>query len=450
MREGGVLVRGGTLLLPQGMVEADVKVVEGKVAAIGRGLDPSGVEEVIDARGLLVMPGAVDEHVHMREPGLEYKDDFDHGTLAAALGGVTTVIDHPNTLPPVDSAERLRQKASLLGPKARVDFALLGVLHDGNVDRFGEILEAGAAGFKVFLGPTTGNIPPPSDANLYRIMELSAKHGTTIAFHAEDNSIVALFTERVRSSGRTDPEAHADARPPLAEELAIAKIGLFARRTGGRALVVHVSSSEALEAIERERANGTRIYAETCPHYLVLDVEDYRRYGPLIKVNPPIRGGDHRRRLLRALAEGRIDTLGSDHAPHAPHEKEGDVWSAAAGMPGVQTLLPIALDLALGGAMPLEELPRLLSENPARLFGLYPMKGAIQVGSDGDLVVVDPRGETVVTADWLAYKHKLSPYIGRRLRGRIVHVILRGNVIVRDGKYVGQPVGRFVAGRRTR
>jgi len=438
-----LLVKNGLIVSSSGVYSSDIKIVDGVIVEIGKDLSKAGVEEVIDARGLYVLPGVVDEHVHMREPGLEYKDDFEHGSKAAIKGGVTTVIDHPNTLPPVDTPSRLLDKARLLESKAYVDFALLGVLHDGNIQYFEDMLSEGAVGFKVFMGPTTGNIPPPSDPSLHEILRLSAKTNTRVMFHAEDHALVTYFTERAKRLGE-DPALHIEARPPLAEVYSIVKIATMAKYTGGKAHIVHISSRDALEAIMRAREAGVDITAETCPHYLVLDVEDYAKYGSLMKVNPPIRGGVHRKALLEAVASGLFEAIGSDHAPHSPEEKRRSIWEAAAGFAGVQTLLPIMLDLALRGAIPITSIPRLLSENPARLFKLWPFKGTIMPGSSGDLVIVDPSSEHIVTAEWLEYKHKLSPYIGWRLKGRIKYVVLRGHIVVKDGELTGVKVGKWI------
>jgi len=444
---GSVLVKNGLVVTPLGVFKWDVRVVDGVIVEIGSGLQATGVEEVIDASGHYVFPGVVDEHVHMREPGLEYKDDFEHGSRAAIKGGVTTVIEHPNTIPPIDEPSRILQKAKLLEQKAYADFALLGVLHDANVHLFEEMLSTGATGFKVFMGPTTGNIPPPSDSTLCEIMSMSAKTGTRVLFHAEDYGIISYFTSKLKATGREDPLVHEEARPPLAEVYGIAKIAVIAKYTGGFAHILHVSSKDALKAINEAKQIGVNITAETCPHYLVLDRDDYYKYGSLIKVNPPIRGGIHRKALLEAVSRGEIEVVGSDHAPHAPEEKLKAIWEAAAGLAGVQTLFPLMLDLALRGVLPITVLPRVLSENPAKMFNLWPWKGSLLPGSSGDLVLVDPRGGTEVTVNWLEYKHKLSPYVGWRLKGRIVHVILRGNTVVREGEFTGKRVGRWIRRR---
>jgi dihydroorotase len=435
-----ILVRNGLVITSTGIYQLDVRIEDGLITEIGRGLPASGVEEVIEARGHYVLPGVVDEHVHMREPGLEYKDDFEHGSKAAVKGGVTTVIEHPNTIPPVDTPSRLREKAEILKSKAYVDFALTGVLHDGNTHLFEDILAEGAVGFKVFMGPTTGNIPPPSDSSLYEILSKSAKYNTRIMFHAEDHALVVYFTEKARKLGE-NPILHRDARPPVAEVYSIAKIATIAKYTGGKPHIVHVSSIDALEAVLNARKLGVDITAETCPHYLVLGEEDYSKYGSLVKVNPPIRGGIHREKLLEAVAKGYFDAIGSDHAPHTPEEKSKSIWEASAGFAGVQTMLPLMLDLAIRGYIPLTNIPKLLSENPAKLFKLWPFKGSILPGASGDLVIVDPNTEFVVTPEWLEYKYKISPFTGWRLKGRVKHVVLRGSIVVRDGELTGVKTG---------
>ncbi|MET1159537.1 MAG: dihydroorotase family protein [Thermoprotei archaeon] len=438
-----ILVKNGLVVTSTGIYKLDIKILDGTIEEIGRDLSRNGVEEVIDASKHYVLPGVVDEHVHMREPGLEYKGDFEHGSRAAIKGGVTTVIDHPNTLPPVEGSTKLLSKAKLLESKAYVDFALTGVLHDGNLHEFEDMLEAGAVGFKVFLGPTTGNLPAPGDPALYEILEKSGKTGTRVMFHAEEYSLVKYFTEKARKRG-SDPSLHDDARPPLAEAYSIARIAVIAKYTHGKPHIVHISSRDALETVLRAREADVDITAETCPHYLVLDKSDYAKYGSLIKVNPPIRSREHREYLLEAVRKGLFDAIGSDHAPHAPEEKSKSIWEAASGFAGVQTLLPIMLDLALRELIPLTSIPRLLSENPAKLFKLWPYKGSLLPGASGDLVIVDPSGETIVTSEWLEYKHKLSPFIGWKLRGRIKHVILRGHLVVRNGELTGIRIGKWI------
>ncbi|MEM1628451.1 MAG: allantoinase AllB [Desulfurococcaceae archaeon] len=440
----GVLVKNGLIVLPEGLFKRDIKVKDGVIVEIGIGLSNTGVDHIINASGKLVFPGIIDEHVHMREPGLEYKEGFEHGSRAAIKGGVTTVIDQPNTIPPVEDPDKVLAKAKLLENKAYTDFALLGVLHDENIEHFEEMIHSGVVGFKVFMGPTTGGISPPSDISLLRILERSRDMDVTVMFHAEDHSLVAYFMERIRGSGRVDPFVHVESRPVIAEVYAISKILTLASNVNARVHIAHVSSKEGLEAIKVAMSYGVRVTSETCPHYLLFEREDYVKYGGLIKTNPPIRGGVHREALLNALREGIISAIGSDHAPHTPEEKLRDMWSSLPGIPGVQTVFPLLLDMALKKLIPLTAIPRLMAENPARCFKLWPCKGRIDIGFDGDLVIVDPNKELEISTEWLEYRHKISPYVGWRLKGYVETVVLRGNVVVENGKLTGIRAGKWV------
>ncbi len=437
---GDILVRGGRLVTGQGILEADVLARDGVVVAIGRGLRAEAA--VLDAEGMLVLPGAVDEHVHSREPGMTHKEDFSTMTRAAAAGGVTTVADMPNTSPPIDSPERLLEKGRDVGGRAYVDYALFAALTDSNARRLEDLRRAGAIGLKAYMGPTTGGLGRPSDWSVLLALRFSASSGMPVFFHAESGELIEGFSSELRKAGRSDPAAHSESRPPISEEVEVARIVRLAEHAGGRAHIAHVSSAGSLEII---RASGGAVGAEACPHHLAFTVEDYDRLGLLIKVNPPVRTREHREALWRGIRSGVITTLGSDHAPHAPEEKSGDVWSASSGIPGVQTILPFALDAALRGLIDLEDVPRLLSENPAKVLGIYPRKGSLAPGSNADLVVVDPRGSWRVREEDLFYKHpEVSPYIGMEFRGRIVYTVLRGEVVFREGEVQGRPSGRWV------
>ena len=440
-----LLVKDGTLVLSDEVVEGvDILCEDGVVQAIGRGLSPRGAD-VIEARGMLVMPGFVDEHVHFREPGLEHKEGFERGSLAAIAGGVTTVIDMPNTLPPVDSVSRLRSKIRALEGKSYVDYALYGLLSDSSVGELAEMWEEGACGFKAFLGPTTGDLPPPSEGTIIEALRMSASKGFVIAFHPENKQLVEYYSRLAASKG-SEPRLHSEARPPICEVEAVSRVALYSRFTGGRALLVHLSCRESMEVVRRAKEAGANIYAETCPHYLYLDSSAYSKWGCLVKVNPPLREKSDREALWAAIREGVIDTVGSDHAPHTREEKlKENVWEAAAGFVGVETLGPLMVDAALSGRISLTDLVRVLSENPARLFGLYPRKGGLRPGSDADLVIVDPHSTTTVRSSGLHSKHPLTPFEGLELKGRIRWVVLRGRIMVDNGKVVGGKSGRFIA-----
>ncbi len=444
-----ILIKNIHMVFPWDIVEGDILIEEGMIKSIGKNIDVEA-DEVINGYNKILLPGVIDVHVHMREPGLEYKDDFLNGTCDAISNGVTTVLEMPNTLPPVDSREKLLEKKNILEKKAYCDFGLYGVIHDKNIEKFEEIVEAGAIGFKIFMGPTTGNIPPPPQPILYEALFKSGKYDVPLAFHAEEWDLVKYFTEKVRNSGRKDPEAHIDARPPICEEIAIYRLAVMARETNADIHIVHISSCEALNALRKAREMGIRITGETNPHYLLLDRSDYEKYGSLIKVNPPIRGGVHRKCLWEALRNGLLSIISSDHAPHSVEEKNRDIWEAASGFPGVATLLPLMLDSALRGEIPLTLLPRVLSLNPAKKFRLYPRKGCIHPGCDADLVIIDPDTEYVIDRERMYCRNKLTPFHGWRVKGLITHVLLRGEIVYSEGELIDKPIGRFIEPVRAR
>lgn len=442
MQGSNLLVSGGTLVTSDSVFKADVYISDGRIAKIGRGLSVEGTE-VIDASGLFVMPGAIDAHVHMRDPGLVEKEDFGTGTAAAAAGGVTTVLEMPNTLPPVDSVERLKDKERLLAPKAVVDFGLYAVLHDGNAGEVEALAESGAVGFKAFLGPTTGNIPPPSDATIFEALNTLKRTGVPIAFHAENPSLVNYYTNKVKSEGRTDPKAHCDSRPPICETEAVNRIGFLSSRSGGKAHIVHLSTGEALRIVAEYRAKGTSLTCETNPQYLTMTEDDMERLGALGKINPPLRTSEDQAALWEGIASGFVESVGSDHAPHLVAEKRNpNIWEAPAGFVGVETLLPIMLDFAARGRTSIQRVTALLSSNPARLYNIAHRKGEIREGMDGDLAVVDLSEEVVITAEKLHSKQKITPFEGRRVKAAIKYTIVRGNVVF-DGE-VKRPAGEWI------
>ncbi|MDG6938986.1 MAG: allantoinase AllB [Nitrososphaerota archaeon] len=435
-----LLVKGGTVVTAQKLLRADVLIQGGRITKVGNGLPADG-SNTVDATGLLVLPGVIDLHVHMRDPGMTEREDFETGTAAAAAGGVTTVAEMPNTVPPTDSAERLAQKRELLAPKAHVDFALYGLLTDSTLDSVGEMIDAGAAAFKAFIGPTTGDIDPPSDATVFEALRAAGQRGVPIGFHAEDRSMVSFYTERMKASGRADHSAHSDARPSICEAYAIGKVALLTKASGGLSFIVHMSTKEGVSIVEQQKREGVRIMCETNPQYLIMTKNDHVKLGSVARVNPPLRDEEDRDALWRGIRTGVVDTIGSDHAPHLASEKKKGVWEAPSGMLGVETLLPLMLDRVNGGQTTLEKLVHLMSQRPAEIFNLR-RKGGIEPGRDGDLAIVDMSEEYMIRSDELHSKQKITPFDGRRVKGRVKYTVLRGQVIY-DGK-VAEPAGRWV------
>ncbi|MCS7142776.1 MAG: dihydroorotase family protein [Aigarchaeota archaeon] len=436
---GDLIVRNGAIVNPWGVVNADVLIENGRISAIGRGLRADAEE--IDASGMYVLPGFVDEHVHFREPGLEYKEDFLTGSMSSVCGGVTTVCDMPNTNPSTDTPERLREKYARIRGRSYADYGLYALLTDHSKVHVEEMLSCGAIGLKAFLAPSTGEISSPSDGTLVEALELSSKLGFTVALHCEDGELVDHFMSKLLSQRPLRPSDYSLARPIICETTSIMKVSHLAIKTGGRALILHVTSGESLTIIKSCKRSNRNVFAETCPHYLYLSERDYDRLGTMIKVNPPIRSERDRRALWRGLIQGIIDTIGSDHAPHTLEEKTRDVLEAPPGIVGAETIGPLMLDAAMRGIVSIEKVAEVLSTNPAKALSIFPKKGAVSVGSDGDLVVFDPHAEFVVNAKKLHSKQKFTPYDMMKLMGRIRYTILRGNVVVKDGEPLGPPTG---------
>jgi dihydroorotase len=440
-------VRGGTLVTPRATYPADIAVTSERIAAIGSpGSFDADAAQVLDARGRYVLPGVIDAHVHFREPGLEYKEDFGTGSRAAVMGGVTTVLEMPNTLPPTSTAALVRQKQQLAEAKSHCDFGLYGLLVQDSVEQLEPMAEAGVIGFKCFLGQSTGDIGPPDDGRLLEALGIISRLGLRCAFHAESDQILQHHIAALKASGRTDALAHVDARPVVAEVEAIQRAALFAATTGARIHILHLSSAPGLATIEEWRRRGVNITCETTPQHCFLSAEQMQSLGSMLRINPPVRETGHAEVLLNGLASGQIDLLATDHSPHLLSEKlNTDIWQAVSGFVGVETSLRLFLTYAVHtGKMTLQQLVRATSEGPARAWGLYPRKGCLQVGADADLTLVDLSVEGVIEQHRLHSKNNPTPFDGHRTRGAAVATVLRGQLVMRDGELVDQPRGRLL------
>lgn len=445
-------VFGGRVWTAQGPLDADLEIGEdGRVVRLvervrGRGAPAApGGERAFDARGLWILPGAVDVHVHFREPGLVESEDFLSGSAAAAVGGVTTVLDMPNTLPPVSSGEALRRKKEELVGRSYIDYGLFGTLVAADRRRLASQAEAllaeGACGIKLFLGPTTGGIEAPGWGDLYLFLRAWRGPETVFTFHCEDRDVID-----VAKSAALALEGYVALlawRPRFGELLATEGVLRLALETGARVHIAHVALAEAVDAIARAKAAGAAVTAETCPQYLFLTEADYPWAGDAMKVLPPIRAERDRKRLWEGLREGSLDAVATDHAPHRASGARGPL-DGPFGMAGVQTLLPLLLDRAVRGECRVEEVVRWISEAPAKAYGLYPRKGALVPGADADLVLVDPEAEWSVDEAWWRSKSRNTPFWGWRGKGLPVATLLRGRLIARRGEVQGEPGGVFL------
>lgn len=446
-----LVVRGGSVVEADGVIEGDLWVQGGRSMGVfpaGRLPPESEGAREVDARGLYILPGAVDVHVHLREPGLTHKEDFSSGTAAAAAGGATTVIDMPNTLPPVASAETLAAKASAAEGRIHVDVGFYGVLAAGRESELPGLLASGALGMKLFLGPTTGDIRPPEGQALLEACKLIARSGLPLAVHAEDRSAVEAAAAGLAAESVWGYDDFLASRPRSGELKATRQAIQLARASGVRMHIAHVTLAEAVEEIRRAKRDGAAITAETCPQYLFLTDSDAGRLGTEMKILPPVRGEKDRKTLWKGLLEGAIDLVSTDHAPHAPEEKEGDFRSAAAGAAGLETWMPLMLDAALRGVISLEQAVRWTSLRPAAIFGLHPRKGWLGPGADADFILFDPSGTTLIEGARFLSKCQRSIYEGRRLRGRIAAVYLRGVQVSEEGRLVTPHEGKALLAPR--
>lgn len=444
-----LIIKGGTLVYETGTVEADIAVRDGRISAVGDSLQ--GAERTVDARGLHVLPGLVDLHVHFREPGMEYKEDFGTGSLAAAMGGVTTVFEMPNTIPPTATVDAFRSKRELCERHAFVDFGLRAALLPDNEDSIEGLIEVGTCSFKLFMGETVGGYPCPDDGTIFSAFRTAARYGVMVGCHAENNPVLQRLKRELMAAGRTDPRAHPDSRPPYVEQEAVARAAILSSAAGNHLHIHHLSTADGIRAVRWGRELGARITTEVLIGHLLLDDAAYDTYGNLIKLNPPIRPEPHVDALWQAIDNGTVNAIATDHAPHSPDEQARDnVWEAHGGFIGVETLLPLLTTQVAQHRLPLPRMVQLAATNPARIQGVHPRKGSLIVGADADLVLVDMAASYALDPATLHSKDRSTPYAGWPLAGRPVATYLRGQHIIQDGAQVcTEPTGSLLVPRRS-
>ena len=419
------------LLIRHALNHPAVGIVDGRIAALVEGT----ARHEIDATGWLLLPGAIDAHVHFNEPGRADWEGIPTGSRACAVGGTTTYFDTPlNSTPPVCDAEAFRAKQQAAEGRSLVDFGLWGGLVPGNADQLEALRDCGAVGFKAFMSGSGIEDFPKADAGTLKAgMKQAAALGMVVAVHAEID-----HPELARGGTVRDYLASR----PVSMELEAIRLALdLAGETGCALHVVHVSSAEGVRLITQAVRTGVDVSCETCPHYLVLTGEDVERLGAVAKCAPPLRSDDNRLALLACVRAGEIGLIGTDHSPAPMSMKtDPDFFKVWGGIASCQHLLTLLFDLELEP----ELIARMTAGQVARRFHLPGKAGQIAEGVDADLVLFDPAGETHVMADSLQYRHKLTPYLGRTLRGAVKRTILRGQLVARDGQPVGEPAGRLV------
>jgi dihydroorotase len=419
-----LLLRGATVVNHDGEGQRDIGISEGKIAAIGS-LARASAGEVIEAGGLHVLPGVIDSQVHFREPGATHKEDLETGSLAAVMGGVTAVFEMPNTTPLTTSAETLADKVARGRNRMHCDFAFfMGGTRENTRDLPELELLPGCAGVKVFMGSSTGTLLVEDDEGVRDILNAVRRRAT---FHSEDE-----YRLRARKDQQVagDPRSHPVWRDELTAMECTRRLVTLAHETGKRIHVLHVTSRQEMAFLQHHKDVAS---VEVTPQHLTLEAPDcYERLGAYAQQNPPIRGGAHRAGLWEGLAQGVVDVLGSDHAPHTREEKDKGYPNTPSGMPGVQTLVPIMLDHVHAGRLTLARFVDLTSAGPQRLFNIAG-KGRIAVGYDADFTIVDLKRRETITDKWIASRAGWTPFNGVTVTGWPVGAIIRGRKVMWEG-----------------
>ncbi|HEY0421649.1 MAG TPA: dihydroorotase [Acetobacteraceae bacterium] len=431
-----LLIRNGTCVLPWGMEQTSVGVRDGRIAALGAGVEASAAE-TIDAAGLHVLPGLIDPHVHLRDPGDASIESIPTGTRAAVLGGLTAVFDMPNTSPAITNAEALAWKQGYVAEQAWCDMGLYVGGTRANIPELASLETGrGVCAIKVFAGSSTGDLMVEDDESLERVMQAGRR---TIAYHSEDEYRLQARKPLFKSG---DPyRSHMEWRDEECAFLGTRRLMALARKTGRRAHILHVSTAQELDYLKDFRDIAS---VEVLVNHLTQMAPDvYDQLGGFGVMNPPIRGRAHWEAAWAAVRDGTVDTIGSDHAPHSAAAKRKPWPDCPAGLTGVQTLVPVMLDHVNAGRLPLTRMVDLMCAGPARIYGAVG-KGRLAAGYDADFTLVDMRRRRRITNDWIASPCGWTPFDGMEVTGWPVATILRGMPVMREDEVLGTPRGRLV------
>lgn len=439
MRSVDLAVNGGRVFHAGEFHDVNLGVSDGTVTHVtSRRLEAT---QTLELDGEHVLPGMVDAHVHFREPGYEEKEGIETGSAAAAAGGVTTVIEMPNTLPPVTTAERLEEKVDLFRRQSHVDFALFGALTDNNI-RTGDverIAAAGATAFKTFMATSFGPLLIDDIGELFTAFEEVADTGRPLYIHAEDQEYLQEFERRAREGPAEGLDRFFRSRPPIAEMTAVNDVIDIVRETRTRTVIVHVTTSQAVDRVTAARDDSLPVSAEVTPYHLRIDQPRLAEIGTRGIGTPPVRSLANRERLVRLFDAGAITYLGSDHAPHTLEEKDRPPLEVAPGMPQLETALPAMLDAVNRGQTTVRRVVDAYAEQPARLHGLYPRKGTLLIGADADFVVIDMDRSITVDPTSFVSKGRYSPFDGDEFTGVPVATFQRGHKIAENMEVVNDP-----------
>ena len=419
-------------------MELNIGIADGKIAQLGK--LPIDAPEKIDCKKRIIIPGCIDAHVHFRVPGLEHKEDWNAGSRAALAGGITTVLDMPNTKPATTTVQLLEEKRKLVQKDSLCNFGFHFGTTTENIAELENAANENIASFKVFMGSSTGNMLIEDEAILRKIFQIAKAHNKIVSVHAEDETIIKQNSEQHKNENSAS--AHTKIRNSECEKAAIEKALALHRETDNKLHICHVSSADGLEKIIAEKRAGS-LTCEATLHHLFLNDADYEKLGNFAKMNPSLKSRQDNNALLHGIFDGTIDIIATDHAPHTREEKQKDYLEAPSGVPGVETMLPLMLNAANENKISIERVVELCSEMPAKIFGIK-NKGAIEVGYDADLCIIDTKKEWSVKGDTLQTKCKWSPFEGMKLKGFVERTFVNGRLVYDDGNFDGSARGREV------
>ncbi|MFT8321444.1 MAG: allantoinase AllB [Bacillus sp. (in: firmicutes)] len=450
--EYDLIIKNGKVVFRDDIKMVDIAVKNGKISTIAETID-GAANQIVDASGQYVMPGMIDTHVHICEPGRTEWEGFVTGTKALAAGGTTSYVDMPlNALPATVDRKSLQLKREAAKGKNYVDYAFYGGLVPGNLDQLEELSDEGVVAYKCFMATCGSDMPEDftnvDDYTLYTGMKRLAELGHMLSIHAENALITDRMAECMVEKGKTTAADYVASRPVFTEVDAVKRALFLAKETGCKLHFVHISTEEAVEEIMKARNEGQDVTVESCPHYFTITTAQFEEIGPLAKCSPPLRDEIEQEKLWNKLIEGKIDMLTSDHSPCPPEMKysaTNNIFEVWGGITGCQNNVDLMFDEAvLKRNIPITDFTRMISYNPAQRFHL-PMKGEIAVGKDGDIILLDPNQSYVVQKESLYYRHQHSPYIGREINCRVTKTFVRGNLVfdVNEG-ILNEPVGQLV------
>jgi allantoinase len=445
-----LVIKGGNVVLRDGVRKLDIGIKNEKISCIAEEITEDATE-VIDAEGQYVMPGMIDTHVHISEPGRAEWEGFETGSMALAAGGTTSYVEMPlNALPATINRDNLNLKLEAAVNQNYVDYGFYGGLVPDNLDKLEELSDAGVLAFKCFMSDITSDVPGDftnvDDYTLYKGMQKLAELDQILCIHAENPSVTSNLAKEFVREGRTTAIDYVDSRPIFTEVDAVQRAILFAKETGCKLHIVHISTSEAVQVILQAQQEGVDVTVESCPHYFSMTAEDVEEIGVKAKCQPPLRKAKDQAKLWDELLAGNINWLTSDHSPCTEDLKQGNIFEAWGGISGAQNNVDLMFDLAVKQrGLAVNKFVDLIATNPAVRFNL-PNKGEIAVSKDADIILVDPNQSYTVKRENLYYKNKHSAYEGRKIDCRVTKTILRGNVVfdLNEG-IVGTPKGKLLS-----